>query len=91
LELINNMLTTGAIPALFPDDEKEAIINSMRDEAGKAGYPPGKEAIWSYFINKCADNLHVILAMSPTGDTLRTELKMADPGYAENQPLYFLV
>ena len=62
LELINNMLTTGAVPALFADDEKDGIINNMRDEAGKAGYPPGKESIWSYFINKCADNLHIILA-----------------------------
>ena len=26
LELINNMLTSGMVPALFPDDEKEALI-----------------------------------------------------------------
>jgi len=37
LELINNMLTSGMVPALFQDDEKEAIIGQMRDEATKAG------------------------------------------------------
>ena len=29
LELINNMLTSGMVPALYPDDEKEAIIGSV--------------------------------------------------------------
>ena len=75
LELINNMLTTGQVPALFPDDEKDGIINNVRDEAAKAGRPPGKESIWNYFIDKCADNLHIILAMSPTGDTLRVRCR----------------
>lgn len=27
LELINNMLTSGMVPALFADDEKDAILN----------------------------------------------------------------
>ena len=31
LELINNMLTSGMVPALFPDDEKEAVIGQVRD------------------------------------------------------------
>ena len=29
LELVNNMLTSGMVPALFPDDEKEAIIGQV--------------------------------------------------------------
>lgn len=29
LELINNMLTSGMVPALFADDEKEAIIGGV--------------------------------------------------------------
>ena len=37
LELINNMLTSGMVPALYPDDEKDAILNAMRDEAAKDG------------------------------------------------------
>jgi dynein heavy chain len=30
LELINNMLTTGIVPALFADEEREAIIGNVR-------------------------------------------------------------
>lgn len=29
LELVNNMLTSGMVPALYPDDEKEAIIGQV--------------------------------------------------------------
>jgi len=31
LELINNMLTTGMVPALFADEEREGIINNVTD------------------------------------------------------------
>ena len=29
LELLNNMITTGIVPALHGDDEKESIISSV--------------------------------------------------------------
>ena len=29
LENINNMLTSGMVPALYPDDEKESIIGGV--------------------------------------------------------------
>ncbi|XP_010291294.1 PREDICTED: dynein heavy chain 10, axonemal, partial [Phaethon lepturus] len=71
LELINNMLTSGMVPALFPDDEKDTILSQIRDEATKAGMNPAKESVWQYFANKCASNLHIVLGMSPVGDSLR--------------------
>ena len=37
LELINNMLTTGMVPALYEDEEKDQILNSIREECGKLG------------------------------------------------------
>nr|XP_039267660.1 dynein heavy chain 10, axonemal-like [Styela clava] len=83
LELINNMLTSGMVPALYADDEKEGIIGQMRDEAGKNGYGPAKEAIWQYFVGKCRDNLHIVLAMSPVGDTLRIRCRNF-PGMVNN-------
>ena len=32
LELINNMLTSGMIPALYDDGEKEGLISGIREE-----------------------------------------------------------
>ncbi|XP_068013204.1 dynein axonemal heavy chain 10, partial [Melanerpes formicivorus] len=71
LEFINNMLTSGMVPALFPDDEKDSILSQIGEEATKAGMHPAKESVWQYFVNKCASNLHIVLGMSPVGDSLR--------------------
>ncbi|CAK1584360.1 unnamed protein product [Parnassius mnemosyne] len=83
LELINNMLMIGMIPALFGDDEKEAIINSLRNESNDAGYGVGKDSVWNYFCNKCAENLHIVLSMSPSGDILRNRCR-SFPGLVNN-------
>ncbi|XP_076108254.1 dynein axonemal heavy chain 10-like isoform X2 [Mytilus galloprovincialis] len=83
LELINNMLTSGMVPALYADDEKEAILSGIRDEAVKAGTPHAREMIWGYFVQKCSNNLHVVLAMSPVGDALRTRCRNF-PGLVNN-------
>ena len=100
LELINNMLTSGMVPALFPDDEREVIIGQviqvmincwkfdeilpqMRDEATKANYPHTKEGVWSYFVQKAANNLHIVLAMSPVGEILKTRCRNF-PGLVNN-------
>uniref|UniRef100_A0A673CHG9 Dynein axonemal heavy chain 10 n=1 Tax=Sphaeramia orbicularis TaxID=375764 RepID=A0A673CHG9_9TELE len=83
LELINNMLTSGIVPALFPDDEKESVLNQLRDEALKTGAGPSKESVWQYFVNKSANNLHIVLGMSPVGDTLRTRCRNF-PGLMNN-------
>ena len=71
LELINNLLTSGVVPALYAEDEKDSMAQVMRDEVIRAGKPDTKEMLWKAFINRCRDNLHVVLAMSPAGDTLR--------------------
>ncbi|XP_064889438.1 dynein axonemal heavy chain 10 isoform X2 [Columba livia] len=72
LELVNNMLTAGMVPALFADDEKDAILSQIGEEASKAGVDPAKESVWQYFVSRCASNLHIVLGMSPVGDSLRT-------------------
>ena len=71
LEIINNILTTGIVPALYDADEKDAIIGQIREAAGKAGVVPTFENLWRYYISQCRANLHVVLAMTPSGDDLR--------------------
>ncbi|XP_028567040.2 dynein axonemal heavy chain 10 isoform X2 [Podarcis muralis] len=83
LELINNMLTSGMVPALFPDDERDNILNQITNEAMKAGAAPAKESVWQYFVNKSANNLHIVLGMSPVGETLRTRCRNF-PGLVNN-------
>ncbi|XP_006894689.1 PREDICTED: dynein heavy chain 10, axonemal [Elephantulus edwardii] len=83
LELINNMLTSGMVPALFPEDEKESILGQIGPEALKHGMGPAKESVWQYFVNKSANKLHIVLGMSPVGETLRTRCRNF-PGLVNN-------
>lgn len=71
LELINNMLSTGMVPALYESDERDVLISSVRKEVKASGIPDTGLNCWKYYINKCRNNLHVVLAMSPSGSTLR--------------------
>ncbi|CAL1680177.1 unnamed protein product [Lasius platythorax] len=83
LELVNNMLTAGSVPALFNDEERDAIVTSCRDAAVKAGFDIAKKSVWSYFIKTCIANLRIALAMSPSGDALRTRCRNY-PGLINN-------
>lgn len=60
---------------MFPDDERESVLNQLRDEALAMGAGPSKESVWQYFVSKSANNLHIVLGMSPVGDTLRTRCR----------------
>jgi dynein heavy chain, axonemal len=71
LELINNLLTIGMVPALFDEEEKKNMSDKIKDEAKKAGVQETKEDLWNYFVEKTRNNLHIVLAMSPAGSTLR--------------------
>jgi dynein heavy chain len=57
----------------------------------KNGASPAKESIWQYFVTKCSVNLHVVLCMSPTGDTLRTRCRNFPGNYILNRKINNLI
>lgn len=71
------------VPALYSDDEKDAIISSIRQEALSHDCSPAKDELWHYFVRKCSSNLHIVLCMSPVGETLRTRCRNF-PGLVNN-------
>ncbi|XP_037820573.1 dynein heavy chain 10, axonemal isoform X1 [Lucilia sericata] len=75
LELINNVLTVGLVPALFTDEEKDGIVSGCRTAAEESGYLASKDSVWSYFLATCAQNMHVVMCMSPAGDALRNRCR----------------
>jgi dynein heavy chain len=83
LELINNILTIGMVPGLFPEEDKDGLISPLEDEMRKQKLPETKEFKWNYFVNKARENLHIILAMSPAGDQLRLRCRNF-PGLISN-------
>ncbi|ETE67846.1 Dynein heavy chain 9, axonemal, partial [Ophiophagus hannah] len=65
LVLVNDLLASGEIPDLFPDEEVENIISNMRNEVKTHGLMDTREACWKFFIDRVA------LCFSPVGNKLR--------------------
>ncbi|KAL7754340.1 hypothetical protein RI367_000321 [Sorochytrium milnesiophthora] len=77
LEDINNLLNSGEVPNMFAADEKAQICENIRNNVVKdSKVELSPAAIFSLFVNRCKDNLHVVLAMSPIGDAFRNRLRM---------------
>ena len=84
------MLTSGMVPGLYEESEKDGIVGNIRDEAVKRGTTDSKDSLWNYFVGKCRDNLHVVLAMSPVGETLRVRCR-SFPGMVNNSVIDWFV
>lgn len=68
---MNDMLSQGYIPELFPVDDLEQILNKVRPFAKAAGCADQKDEIFGFFVDRVRKNLHLALCCSPVGDTLR--------------------
>nr|DBA34563.1 TPA: hypothetical protein GDO54_002113 [Pyxicephalus adspersus] len=79
LEDINNLLNAGEVPNLFAPDEKQEICERMRQidrQRDKLKQTDGSPlALFNLFIDRCRDQLHIVLAMSPIGDAFRNRLR----------------
>ncbi|GAA6104763.1 dynein heavy chain 9, axonemal [Tachysurus ichikawai] len=71
LVLVNDLLASGEIPDLFPDDEVENIINAVRNEVRGLGLLDTRENCWKFFIDRVRRQLKVALCFSPVGNKLR--------------------
>ena len=77
LEDINNILNSGEVPNLFEPDEYERMVIGCRAAAKEVGIAEGdRDAIFSFFINRVRNNLHIVLCMSPVGDSFRSRCRM---------------
>jgi len=75
VEDINNLLNSGEVPGMYPADEKEAVLTDMREYCIENNLPLTRDAIWTTFIDRVRDNLHVVLCMSPVGDAFRSRCR----------------
>ena len=75
LVYINDLLSSGEIADLYPEDEKGNIINAVRAKCKSEGKGDSNDDIWNFFIDKVRENLHVSLCFSPIGDAFRTRAR----------------
>eukprot|EP00066_Takifugu_rubripes_P027828 XP_011617094.1 PREDICTED: dynein heavy chain 9, axonemal [Takifugu rubripes] len=71
LVLVNDLLASGEIPDMFPDEEVEHIIGSVMPEVCALGLMDTKENCWKFFIDRVRRQLKVALCFSPVGNKLR--------------------
>ncbi|KAH0630137.1 hypothetical protein JD844_012805 [Phrynosoma platyrhinos] len=77
LEDVDSVLNTGEVPNLFAADEKQEVMEGVRAvaQAGNKNEELGPLALFAFFVNRCKDNLHVVVAFSPIGDAFRNRLR----------------
>ncbi|PNH03664.1 Dynein heavy chain 7, axonemal [Tetrabaena socialis] len=76
VEDVNNLLNSGEVPNMFPYDERAAVLEQCRTSSKKEGLALETAVeLWSYFVDKTRENLHIVLAMSPIGDAFRERLR----------------
>lgn len=75
LVLINDLLASGEIPDLFPDDQIEEIIAGVRNEVKATGMEDSRENCWKFFIDRVRRTLKVVLCFSPVGTKLRVRAR----------------
>lgn len=66
-------LFSGEVPNLYETDELEKVIIATRPAAKQAGiHEANRDGIYQYFIGRVRDHLHLMICMSPIGDTFRS-------------------
>lgn len=68
LVYINDILSSGWVPDMFPKEEKDAVLGKIRNEAKSAGYLDTPDQLFDYFLEKTKRNFHLALCFSPVGD-----------------------
>ena len=62
---------------------RAGLANSVRKQCRAAGVVDTAANLWKFYVNKCRNNLHLVLAMSPSGDKLRLRCR-SFPGLISN-------
>ncbi|XP_068166194.1 dynein axonemal heavy chain 12-like [Antennarius striatus] len=77
LEDVDSILNTGEVPNLFAADEKQEIMETLRPiaQAGNKDLELSPLALFAFFVARCRENLHIVVAFSPIGDTFRQRLR----------------
>lgn len=69
VEDISNILNNGEVPNLFPTEEKAKILEEVDIQTGT----PNEK--YAYFVGRCRQMLHLVLAFSPVGEAFRRRLR----------------
>lgn len=78
LQDIDCLLNLGEVPNIFAIDEKQEILELVRlaAQGGNRNADVSPIQVFSFFINRCKQRLHIILCFSPIGNSFRTRVRL---------------
>jgi len=76
LEDINTLLGSGEVPNLFDEEGMQQIYDSLKKDALEAGCNDIRTEIYKYFVDQSRKHLHVVICMSPVGESFRSRIRM---------------
>jgi dynein heavy chain, axonemal len=72
---INDLLSSGEIADLFPIEDMDNIVNSVRSAVKSEGILDSKDNCVKFFFDRVRKNLHMAICFSPVGDSFRNRAK----------------
>jgi dynein heavy chain len=76
LEDLNSVLNSGDVTNLYQDKDMEDIVAACKGECAKRNLQPTKMNIFSQYLNRVKNNIHLVIAMSPLSTMFSTRLRM---------------
>lgn len=78
LQDIDSLLNSGEVPNLYQIDERQEILELVRlaAQGGNRNLDISPLAVFSFFINRVKEKLHIVLSFSPIGTAFRTRLRL---------------
>lgn len=75
---IDYLLNSGDIPNLWPIDEKQELLEMVRlvAQGGNRNIDISADEVFSFFVNRCHQNLHIFISFSSIGSQLRRLIEM---------------
>ena len=68
LEDINGILNTGEVTGLHAPEDIDKIVDNLRPEVvDRMKLPDSKDVIYSMFVQRVRERLHIVMCMSPVG------------------------
>lgn len=74
---IDYLLTSANVPNLWPIDEKQELLEMVRlvAQGGNRNIDISADEVFSFFVNRCRQNLHIIISFNSDGAKLRKYIR----------------
>ena len=75
MEDLNNILNSGDVPNIYAPEELENIFKLMKPIIQEQNQTPSKTNMFALYTRRVRSALHVVLTMSPIGESFRARLR----------------